>query len=182
MSETFNLDDVWAILSPIDTQYFQAIAGAASPESFDAYENAVGFKLPAEFRSLSLSKLGGLYITARDEVWPPAKLFDVGPAWTFWRGVMVFGVAPDVPDWLSLNVMLAEVREQGIDDFAPVLKVEGDSTLYGFRPDGSISVFDGYELTPDEAGSFFELYKREIDALVERLGEMKALQSERSGS
>ncbi|MDQ8032860.1 MAG: SMI1/KNR4 family protein [Bordetella sp.] len=174
------LDEMWAILGPVDIKDFEVVAGAAEAERFDAYEARLGFKLPDAFRDLSLSKLGGVYVTAREEHWPEAKLYDVGPAWTFWRGVMVFGLAPDVPDWLNLEVMLDRVREQEISDFAPVLKVEGDSRLYGFRPDQTVAVFDGYELEDESAESFAALYRREIGDLLERFADMKALQAKRA--
>ncbi|OZI51891.1 hypothetical protein [Bordetella genomosp. 5] len=180
MSDTPILEAMWSILGPVDIKEFEVVAGAAEADRFDAYEARVGFALPDEFRALSLSKLGGVYVTARDELWPEAKLYDVGPAWTFWRGVMVFGLAPDVPEWLDLEVMLDQVREQDIPDFAPVLKVEGDSSLYGYRPDQTLAVFDGYDLEPDEAPSFRALYQREINALLERLADMKALQEKRA--
>ncbi|VFR55994.1 hypothetical protein BRI6_2242 [plant metagenome] len=127
--------------------------------------------------------MGGVLVAAREEVWPQAKAFDVGPAWTFWRGVMVFGLAPDVPDWLNLERMLDRAREEGApDDFAPVLKVEGDGHVFGYRPDDTLAVFNGYDIEPDEAGSFAELYRREINALLERLGDMKTLQAERAAN
>ena len=180
MSDTPILEAMWSILGPVDVKEFEVVAGAAEAERFDAYEARLGFKLPDEFRELSLSKLGGVYVTAREELWPEAKLYDVGPAWTFWRGVMVFGLAPDVPEWLDLEVMLDRVREQEITDFAPVLKIEGDSSLYGYRPDQTLAVFDGYDLEADEAPSFRALYQREISALLERLADMKALQEKRA--
>lgn len=177
------LEEMWAILAPVDIKDFEVVAGAATPDRYDAYEQKLGFKLPDAFRELSLSKLGGVLVSAREEVWPQAKAFDVGPAWTFWRGVMVFGLAPDVPDWLNLEHMLDRVREEGAPaDFAPVLKVEGDGHVFGYRPDHTLAVFNGYDIEPDEAGSFAELYRREINALLERLGDMKTLQAERAAN
>ena len=35
-----------------------------------------------------MSELGGLYIVAREALWPRPKLFDVGPAWTFDYGAV----------------------------------------------------------------------------------------------
>lgn len=174
------LEEMWAILAPVDIKDFEVVAGAANPDRYDAYEQKLGFKLPGEFREISLSKLGGVLVSAREEVWPQAKAFDVGPAWTFWRGVMVFGLAPDVPDWLNLERMLDRVREEDAPvDFAPVLKVEGDGHVFGYRPDHTLAVFNGYDIESDDAGSFTELYRREINALLERLGDMKTLQAER---
>lgn len=180
MTDNPILDDMWAILAPVDIKEFEVVAGAASAEAVAAYEAKLGFKLPDDFRELCQSKLGGIYVGARTEVWPEAKLYDVGPAWTFWRGLLVFGLAPDIPDWLSMNVMLDQVREQEQMEFAPFLKVEGDPHIWGFRPDHSIAIFDGYELEPDSAGHFRELYSREIDALLDRINDMKDLQAERA--
>ncbi|WP_212629787.1 hypothetical protein [Pseudomonas sp. KB-10] len=172
--------EAWRILEPVDLKDFEVFAGAAEAERYDAYQQALGFTLPIEFREFSLSNLGGVYITAREEIWPQAKEFDVGPAWTFWRGVMVFGLGAEVPDWLSLEAKLGEVHKHQIEDFAPVFKVQGSPYLYGFRPDHSLAVFDGYELVADEAGCFIELFRREVEALLERVEEMKARLAGRS--
>lgn len=165
--------EAWRILEPVELTDFEVFAGAAEAERYDAYLNTLGFLLPDEFRQFCLSNLGGVYISARDEVWPQAREYDVGPAWTFWRGVMVFGLGAEVPDWLSLETKLEAVREQDIEGFAPILKVEGSPYLYGYRPDHSLAVFDGYELETDEAGSFIELFRREIEALLTRVEDMK---------
>lgn len=166
--------EAWRILEPVELTDFEVFAGAAEAKRYDAYLNTLGFLLPDEFRQFCLSNLGGVYISARNEVWPQAREFDVGPAWTFWRGVMVFGLGAEVPDWLSLETKLEAVREQDIQGFAPILKVEGSPCLYGYRPDHSLAVFDGYELETDEAGSFIELFRREIEALLTRVEDMKA--------
>ena len=164
----------WSILEPVELEDFEVFAGAAEAQRYDAYQRSLGFTLPDEFRQFCLSDLGGVYITAREAIWPPAREFDVGPAWTFWRGAMVFGLGAEVPEWLSLEAKLRQVREQEIDAFAPIFKVEGSPCLYGYRPDHSLAVFDGYELEADEAGSFIELFRREVEALLARVQDMKA--------
>jgi hypothetical protein len=174
MTEETLLNEIWKILEPVEIEHFSVVAGQAEPAALERYEQELGFALPEIFRLLTLSKLGGLYITARDEFWPPAKAYDVGPAWTFWRGLLVFGLAEDIPDWLSLSLQLAEVRSQGIDDFAPVLKVESDPQRYGFRADGSLALFDGYEVVDCEETDFLDLLKQQVDSLIERMEQMRA--------
>ncbi|MCG8908970.1 hypothetical protein [Pseudomonas sp. DP-17] len=174
MTEEALLQHIWNILEPVEIEHFEVVAGKAEPAALERYEAELGFALPEAFRLLTLSRLGGLYINAREESWPRAKAFDVGPAWTFWRGLQVFGLAEDIPEWLSLSVQLAEVRSQGVEDFAPVLKVESDPRYYGFRADASLALYDGYEVESCERNDFLDLLKEEVDSLIERMEQMRA--------
>ncbi|OQR34394.1 hypothetical protein BWR15_10380 [Pseudomonas sp. T] len=85
----------------------------------------------------------------------------------------MFGLAEDIPEWLSLSVQLAEIRNQGIVDFAPVLKVQSDPRYYGFRADGSLALYDGYEVETCEPTDFLDLFKQEVDSLIERMDQMR---------
>ena len=43
------------------------------------FESQYKIKLPAEFREFTMSPLGGLYMEVREEIWPRAKQYDIGP-------------------------------------------------------------------------------------------------------
>ena len=51
-----------------------------------------------------MSPLGGLYMEVREEIWPMAKEYEVAPFWEFCRGIMVYGISDNVPDWLDIRV------------------------------------------------------------------------------
>jgi hypothetical protein len=54
-------------------------------------ESRIGFRLPDEFREFAVHPLGGLYIAVREELWPRARKYEVGPFWSFLYGLMVYG-------------------------------------------------------------------------------------------
>lgn len=164
---------VLAAIEPVDATLFQLVAtGPNVPSETDmlAYESALGFSLPAEFRSLTLGSLGGLYVRARDEAWPAVAEFDIVPTWMFLRGVALYGMATDIPqERLDLRFQLDEAKERGARGFAPVLRVDGDDQVYGFGPDGTILVDDGAgAISAAVEQDFGALYTRLIAELIER--------------
>lgn len=169
-----SLDDaILKAIEPVDATLFELVAtGPNVPAESDvaAYESSLGFALPVDFRALVLSALGGLYVRARPEAWPLHEEYDIAPAWTFLRGVALFGMATDIPEErLDLRFQLSEAQERGRTGFAPALKIDGDIGMWGFDPSGAI-------LREDEAGhveadpeqDFGALYAREIAGLIER--------------
>jgi hypothetical protein len=139
-------------------------------EDLTVFEASCGFRLPTEFREFTMSGLGGLYVEAREEVWPPAKEFQVGPFWTFLRGVKVFGIAHDIPEWLDIRVQYAEMSEQGYPNLVPFLAREGDPSRYCFNAAGAI--VEWHLDDPDEpelvGASFSELLHQQLVGLEER--------------
>ena len=120
---------IWEILAPVDTEVFVLLASEEpGPEAIAGLETAVGFPIPEAFGAFS-RKQNGLCVVARDEVWPPAREFAVGPAWTLWCGVVLLGFdAPDLPDWASMAEMQRKLAEDGWADILPVLKIVGDGS------------------------------------------------------
>ena len=136
-----------------------------------AFERRIGFRLPAEFREFALHPLGGLYIEVKEELWPSPKKFDVGPAWTFWRGFMVYALSSEAPDWLQLIPAWEEMEENGYPQLVPFLKILGNTDLYCFTREGHIVRWHPDD--PDDLekfdGSFSELVVREFQELEERV-------------
>ncbi len=128
-----------------DRELFHVVACQGNePTEADiaAFERTWGHELPAEFREFTMSPLGGLYVEAREEVWPVAKEFEVGPFWSFLRGVKVFGIAKDIPEWLDIRVQHAKMRDEGYTQLVPFLQREGDANRYCFNPTGEIILWD----------------------------------------
>src|SRR3954452_1044479 len=107
------LADVFNYFRSYDKRSFEAVACRGS-EPFEAdvaaFEAEVGFRLPDEFREFTMSGLGGLYMEVREEFWPRAKQYDVGPFWSFLYGIKVFGIADGIPDWLDIRVQYKEFK------------------------------------------------------------------------
>jgi len=163
------LDDVFA--RDIDTSSFAIYGGACTETDITEFEREIGFRLPEDFRAYSTSFLGGMYLEAREDLWPRPEAGDVGPFWSFRYAVKVFGLAADVPDWLDIRVQHAHLRAAGAADLVPFLAVEGDADGYCFDPTGRV-----VRWSPDDpaarqvvAGGFADVLLHEIGELEDRL-------------
>jgi hypothetical protein len=163
------LEDVYRYFRSWDRASFEVFA-CRGHEPTEADEAEVGFRLPDEFRELTLSSLGGLYMAVREELWPRPQAGQVGPAWSFAYGLKVFGIAADIPDWLDIRVQYREFRAEGFADLVPFLQVECDADRYCFDRAGNIVRWehDEPELREQVASSFAELLLAEIHALEAR--------------
>jgi hypothetical protein len=113
------LDDVYTYFRGYDTRSFEVFScQGQEPGEADlgAFEAEAGFRLPDDFRSFTMSALGGLYMEVREELWPRAREFDVGPFWSFLYGLKVFGISADVPEWLDLRVQYRRLHDEGDGD------------------------------------------------------------------
>ena len=80
-----SLKDVYDYFRSYDRKIYTVVACQGSePTDADvaAFEREIGFRLPAEFREFTMSSLGGLYMEAREDIWPRAKEFEIGPFWS----------------------------------------------------------------------------------------------------
>lgn len=174
-------DRIWQILDPVDEEAFEPIAAeGASDEAVRDLEELVGGTLPRWLVGLCQST-NGLLITAREEVWPSGKAFDIAPAWTFWRGLVVLGIEHEsLPEWATISQAWHRLQEAGVWDVLPLLRIEGDGEcVWGLRiRDGRVTedlveVVDD-EVTPIE-GTFLDLYELQIKELVARQRQMADL-------
>ncbi|WP_313256016.1 SMI1/KNR4 family protein [Stenotrophomonas sp.] len=160
---------IWAALGPVDEAAFEAIAAQPpSDAEVQAVEAVLDAPLPPEFVAFS-RKSNGLLVVARTELWPEPELYSVGPAWKFWRGVMLFGFdTGDLPEWASLTTAAAALRDLEVKGVAPVFKVLGDhDRIWGVdRDGGAVLVMDGEVQRLD--APIVELYAAEIAELMDR--------------
>lgn len=173
---------MWEILELVDTDYFEALsAPAPDAEAIAGLEAAVGFPLPAAFAAFC-QRSNGLSVIAREEVWPHAQEFEVGPAWTFWRGLVLLGIdAPELPEWASISAHQRQLAEAGLPGILPVLKIVGDgSRIWGVDQEGTVIVID--DLTDPEplSGDLTDLYAEQITDLVQRQQDMALRLTERA--
>ena len=86
-----SLEKVYDYFHNYDKQTYQVVAcmgNEPSEQDIKDFENQYGINLPADFREFTMSPLGGLYMEVREEIWPQAKQYDIGPFWSFCRGIM----------------------------------------------------------------------------------------------
>jgi hypothetical protein len=168
-----SLDDVFNHFRTWDRSCYNAFACQGSePTEKDLveFEGVVGFRLPPEFREFTMSPLGGLYLEVKEELWPRAKEFEVGPFWSFLYGLSVFGISAEIPEWLDLRVQFQEFREAGYPSLVPFLRRVGDANRYCFTSSGAIVEWD-HEVPEEPSAvelSFSELLMRELRGLAER--------------
>lgn len=167
------LNDVFNYFRSYDKRTFQVVACQGNePSEADvaAFESETRFRLPDEFREFTMSGLGGLYMEVREEFWPRAKAYDVGPFWSFLYGLKVFGIAKGIPEWLDIRAQYQEFKAEGFGDLVPFLQLVGDADKYCFNSSGQIIRWSHEE--PDkretEDTNFGDLLMREIRELEKR--------------
>lgn len=167
------IERVHAFFRRYDTSVYGALGvvdKAPTDVDLDRFERAIGFRLPLTFREFSKSELGGLSLFVRDEIWPPPKPQDVGPAWTFQRGIAVLGLSPVLPAAQDLRLQhhLFEAASGG--DLLPFLFVESSADRYCFDREGGIC-FWHHETGERELveADFGDVLWSEMEALFERV-------------
>ncbi len=168
------LEKVYDYFHNYDKQTYRVVAcmgNEPSEQDIKHFEDQYKIMLPSDFREFTMSPLGGLYMEVREEIWPRAKLYDVGPFWSFCRGIIVYGIANGIPEFLDIRVKTKELHENGFTDFIPFLSIIGnDDEIYCFNKDNQIVLLDYYsteETTPVE-GTFSDCLMKQIEELEER--------------
>ncbi len=87
----------------LDADFWVASAGENAPTRKELTRIAQRFdcKLPEEFLIHSTGKLAGVYVEVKADVWPRPQEYETGPFWSFLYAVFVYGVNPDIPDWIA---------------------------------------------------------------------------------
>ncbi|HYW71753.1 MAG TPA: SMI1/KNR4 family protein [Pyrinomonadaceae bacterium] len=186
-----SLTKVYSYFRTYDKASFEVFACQGhepSDKDVRTFEGEVGFSLPDEFREFTKSSLGGLYMAVRESLWPRPQEYAVGPFWSFLYGLMVYGMAEDIPDFLDVRIQYREFltfRESESDTtpLVPFLKVIGDPDIYCFDRTGQIVRWQHEE--PDELKpvelTFSQLLMREIQELEDRK-ERKIQEAPRPGA
>ncbi|HKR65471.1 MAG TPA: hypothetical protein VJZ00_17205 [Thermoanaerobaculia bacterium] len=155
----------------LDRDFWVTGAGANPPakKQLTAVAERHGCKLPKDFLAHSTGTLGGLYVEVKEDVWPRAEPYAVAPFWTFLYAVFTYGLSPEIPEWMNLELAAAEFVNTTGHQRVPCLKVVGDADLYVFDHNGDIAQWrhETDEFEPFQ-GSFFELLDREVARLRER--------------
>ncbi len=129
----------------------------------------LGVKFPDAFVAHVCGWLPGVFLLARETVWPSPKPLDVGPFWTFRNGLQTFTPLRESEDWMRLDVVGRDFQARTGLAATPILKIRNDANLFCVDPAGDLFEFDHEEnsLTPLNL-DFWELFEREVEALVER--------------
>ncbi len=147
---------------------------ATSSETVQALADKLGVPLPAEVLAHLSGRFPGVYLEAKEEVWPRAEEFAVGPFWSFLYGLHTFTASADSEDWMRAEVIAQQLFDITGEMTFPVLKVVGDADIYCVNSASTLVRFNSElnEFEPIEL-SFFELLEQEVQALVARTEKMK---------
>lgn len=153
----------------MDGEFSVFACGKDAPSETDiaAFERDIGYALPSDFRNFSKSQLGGLYVEVKEEVWPRAAKFEVGPFWSFLYGLAVYGFSPEIPEWMDMRRQADLFRRATDSTHVPFLKIMCDADLYCFGSDGRILRWE------HETGEFRPVDGRFAELLDLELGELK---------
>jgi hypothetical protein len=169
-----SLEPLLRYLAAFDKRCFQLMSQKGvepSQDELEAFERAIGFTLPSDFRSFALLPIGGLYVEAREEIWPVTTEFEVGPFWSFLRGLVVYGLSPKAPEGLQLEHAWRAMADEGSPHLVPFLKIIGSADPYCFTADGSIVIWRHDEPDTPEAvdRSFTDVLMKELADLESRV-------------
>lgn len=168
------LEKVYDYFHTYDKQTYQVVAcmgNEPSEQDIKNFENQYQINLPADFREFTMSPLGGLSMEVREEIWPRAKLYDVGPFWSFCRGITVYGIADEIPEFLDIRVKTKALHDDGFTDFIPFLSIIGNSDeIFCFDKDNQIILLDYYttEKATPVGGAFSDFLMKQIEELEKR--------------
>ena len=153
-----SIEDVLSYFRSYDTHSFGVTACQGSePGEGDVakFEDTIGFRLPDDFRTFAMSPLGGLYMVVREELWPRAKAYDVGPFWSFLYGLKVFGIAEGIPPWLDIRVQFEQMKSKDASGLVPCLQIVGDAGRWCFDANGRVLRWTRAGAAPEVCGETF---------------------------
>jgi hypothetical protein len=170
-------DKTWSLMEKHleqDTyQIVSAQSNAPSVEKLSAIGAALGCAFPEQFIVHASGQYGGLYVAVKEDIWPRAKEFDVGPFWTFLYGFCTFNTAEGIPEFMDIQIITENFRNDTSLDLVPFMKLFGDASRYCFDAKGDIHLWDHgtNEAEPVEK-SFFELLDYQLGELKQRKEKM----------
>lgn len=170
------------ILRGLDQASYRVMASGASAfneSRMEEFERALGCALPDDFRSFTMSSLGGLYVEAREDVWRRPRA-NARPSWKDQFGLKVFGLAAPIPEWLDLREEILALPEEDAD-LIPFMARVGLAERYCFDLDHRIvrRFSDGRREMLQV--TFGELLERELSELQQRLQQARAQAAPRKG-
>ena len=174
-----SLEKIYDYFHHYDSKTYQVVAcmgNEPSEEEIQDFEKLYQISLPDDFREFTMSPLGGLYMEVREELWPRAKAFDVAPFWTFCRGIKVYGIANEIPDFLDIRLKTKELHELGFVNYIPFLSIIGDGdVIFCFDKNNHIVALDWYSSGEAEE---LDSEKRKISHVLTKLPLMSIQQHE----
>ena len=157
------------------------IMGSRTPPTeaeIDEVAERLGVVFPFQYREL-VGRFASFAVEAKASKWPPPKLYEVAPAWTFVRGFAVYAFGDEVPDFLSLEKATRAFREESTAPLVPFFRRSGSADFTCFTREGHL-----VEWRHDEPGTraapasdVYGLLLHHLEELEENMAEMKKLRA-----
>lgn len=168
-STNVTLADIKAYVDNIDPaafHYWCLQDEAPTAPEVQAFFDDIGFRLPEEYGEFATSRLGGLHVVVREEVWPRRQ---GGVHWWFLYGISAFGIGRGLPEWLDLQSQYQSFQAGGSSNLLPFMRIVSDADRYCFTRDSTI-VHWCHETnnTENVGGTFSDCLMRELSALEQR--------------
>src|SRR5262249_44230490 len=141
----------------------------------EAIGSRFGVHYPAEFVAHVCGRFPGIYVEAKETVWPRPKQYDVGPFWSFLYGLHTYTPTSESEPWMRLDIVAQEFQDKTGLGGAPILAIVGDADVYCTTKHGSIVRFrhETNELETVAPG-FWQVFEDEIRQLRERKDKKRA--------
>ena len=170
-------DQTIAILDRHLSGDFRAFPMAEGPcllEQIEALGQRLGIRIPPDLTAHLSGSYPGLYLEAKEEIWPRPKKGDTGPFWSFLYALHTYSASPDSEDWMRMEPTAERFRSQTGLHAAPVLRIVGDADLYCLDPQGNLVRYDHEKGCLEAVNlTFFQVLEKEISALNERAKQKK---------
>jgi hypothetical protein len=164
----------------LDDDFKLWCAGDDAPSASEvaALEERLGCTLPEQYRRF-LTRYGGVMLEVQEHIWPRPEEFAVGPFWSFQYAYLVFGLGKDIPDWLDIEAVTAELHRD-FPESVPLVPFfrQVATTKFYLCFDGEGRIYDWSCEEPAERRllqeSFDEVIIRETRALAENKERIKS--------
>ncbi len=128
-----------------------------------------GVKFPKEYLAHVCGKFPGIYVEAKEEVWPRPQPYDVGPFWSFLYGIHTYTASDLSEEWMRLDAVGKQFQESTGKIALPILQVLGDADVYCTDQEGRLVRYLHEENRLEVVDrNFWEIFETEIQELVER--------------
>jgi len=145
------------------------------------FEKEVEVKLPDDYINFALSNNFPISIFVKDEIWEEPSCGDLGPAWTFNRGLFFNSFSKNIHEDFYIPDLSREFNTESELNTIVFMNYSSDQSPFCFKENGKIYQFSssGYELCEYEE-SFIDFFTNEIRDLVIRKNEYKKWKVDKS--
>jgi hypothetical protein len=156
---------------------FPMAENISDPGELRALGEFLGVSYPEEFIAHACGEFPGIYVEAKEEVWPRGELYDVGPFWSFLYGLHTFSASASSEPWMRLATAAESFQADSGHRAAPILRIVGDADVYCVDSTGDILRYNFEEnLVQPVNHDFWTIFEKELAALVKRKNRKKNLE------